>query len=200
MAGGATLIAPESVFLAHDTILGRDVTVEPHVVFGPGVRVEDGATIHAFSHLEGARVASGASIGPYARLRPGADIGEGARIGNFVEVKNTTFGAGAKANHLSYVGDAEIGAGANVGAGVITCNYDGFGKHRTIVGEGAFVGSNAALVAPVTIGAGAYVGSGSVVTKDVSADSLAVARGRQIEKAGWAASFRARMSGGGKAG
>ena len=191
MLGGATLIAPETVFLSIDTKLGRDVVVEPHCVFGPGVEVEDGVVIHAFSHLEGARVATGASIGPYARLRPGADIAEKARVGNFVEVKAAKIEAGAKVNHLSYIGDARVGAGANIGAGVITCNYDGFNKFKTDIGAGAFVGSNSALVAPVKIGDGAYVGSGSVVTKDVQADALAVARGRQMEKAGWAAAFRA---------
>jgi bifunctional UDP-N-acetylglucosamine pyrophosphorylase/glucosamine-1-phosphate N-acetyltransferase len=192
MIEGATLIAPETVFLSMDTKIGRDVTIEPHVVIGKGVTIEDGATIHAFSHLEGARVASFASIGPYARLRPGADVGQKARIGNFVEVKASTIEAGAKVNHLSYIGDARVGAGANVGAGTITCNYDGFDKYKTDIGAGAFIGSNSALVAPVTIGDGAYVGSGSVVTKDVEADALAVARGHQMTKPGWAKAFRAR--------
>ncbi|APF37583.1 bifunctional UDP-N-acetylglucosamine diphosphorylase/glucosamine-1-phosphate N-acetyltransferase GlmU [Chelatococcus daeguensis] len=195
MREGATLQAPETVFLSADTRLGRDVVVEPHVVFGPGAMVEDGAVIHAFSHLEGARVRAGASVGPYARLRPGTDIGEGARVGNFVEVKNATLGAGAKANHLSYLGDATIGARANIGAGTITCNYDGFRKHRTEVGAGAFVGSNSSLVAPVTIGDGAFVGSGSVVTMDVPADALAVGRARQVTKDGWAQKFRETFSG-----
>jgi len=195
MREGVTLQAPETVFLSADTRLGRDVVVEPHVVFGPGVTVEDGVVIHAFSHLEGARVRAGASVGPYARLRPGADIGEGARVGNFVEVKNATLGAGAKANHLSYLGDATIGARANIGAGTITCNYDGFRKHRTEVGAGAFVGSNSSLVAPVTIGDGAFVGSGSVVTMDVPADALAVGRARQVTKDGWAQKFRETFSG-----
>lgn len=190
MRAGATLIDPDTVYFSVDTVLGRDVVVEPNVVFGPGVVVEDGAVVHAFSHLEGARVASGASIGPFARLRPGADIGRKAKIGNFVEVKKARVGEGAKLPHLSYVGDAEIGARANLGAGTITCNYDGFDKHLTVVGEGAFVGSNSSLVAPVTIGAGAYVGSGSVVTQAVPEDALAIARARQVVKAGWAEAFR----------
>ncbi|WP_332685249.1 bifunctional UDP-N-acetylglucosamine diphosphorylase/glucosamine-1-phosphate N-acetyltransferase GlmU [Bosea sp. (in: a-proteobacteria)] len=191
MAAGATLIAPETVFFSHDTRIGRDVLIEPNVVFGPGVTVADGAVIHAFSHLEGAKVGPGATIGPYARLRPGADLAKGVKIGNFVEIKAATIGAGAKVNHLTYIGDAEIGAAANIGAGTITCNYDGFFKSKTIIGEGAFIGSNSALVAPLTIGAGAYVGSGSVITRDVAADALAVARGRQVEREGWAAAFRA---------
>jgi bifunctional UDP-N-acetylglucosamine pyrophosphorylase/glucosamine-1-phosphate N-acetyltransferase len=194
MADGASLIAPETVWFSHDTQIGRDVTIEPNVVFGPGVTVADGATIRAFSHLEGANVAAGAEIGPYARLRPGAEIGEKAKVGNFVEVKKSRLGAGAKANHLSYIGDSEVGAGANIGAGTITCNYDGFLKYRTIIGEGAFIGSNSALVAPVTIGAGAIVGAGSVVTRDVAADALALARGEQKERPGWAARFRAVMA------
>ena len=193
MREGATLIAPETVFLSHDTKLGRDVLIEPHVVIGRGVTISDGATIHAFSHLEGAAVASGASIGPYARLRPGADIGVGAKVGNFVEIKKATIEAGAKVNHLSYIGDATIGANANIGAGTITCNYDGFSKFQTNIGAGAFIGSNSALVAPVKIGAGAYVGSGSVVTKDVEPDALAVARGRQMNIPGWAKAFRAKQ-------
>jgi bifunctional UDP-N-acetylglucosamine pyrophosphorylase/glucosamine-1-phosphate N-acetyltransferase len=193
MRGGATLIAPETVFFSHDTKLGRDVLVEPNVVFGKGVEIADGAVIHAFSHLEGAKVAPKASVGPYARLRPGADIAAGARIGNFVEIKNASIEAGAKVNHLSYIGDARVGAGANIGAGTITCNYDGFSKFHTDIGAGAFVGSNSALVAPVTIGQGAYVASGSVVTKDVEPDALAVARGRQVAKPGWAKAFRARQ-------
>lgn len=191
MAAGATLVAPETVFFGHDTQIGRDVLIEPNVVFGPGVRVADGAVIHAFSHLEGASVGPGASIGPYARLRPGADLAKGARVGNFVEIKAAAIGEGVKVNHLTYIGDAEIGAGANIGAGTITCNYDGFFKSKTIIGEGAFIGSNSALVAPVRIGAGAYIGSGSVITRDVQPDALAVARGRQIEREGWASSFRA---------
>ena len=193
MREGATLIAPDTVFFSHDTRLGRDVLVEPHVVFGKGVEIADDAVIHAFSHLEGATVASKASVGPYARLRPGADIAAGAKVGNFVEIKNAAIEAGAKVNHLSYIGDARVGAGANIGAGTITCNYDGFSKFRTDIGAGAFVGSNSALVAPVTIGAGAYIGSGSVVTEDVEPDALAIGRGRQVAKPGWAKAFRAKQ-------
>ena len=191
---GATLIDPESVWFAADTRLGRDVTVEPHVVFGPGVEVADGATIKAFSHIEGATIATKAVIGPFARLRPGAKIGEKAKVGNFVEVKKASLGAGAKANHLSYIGDADVGADANIGAGTITCNYDGFGKYPTVIGEGAFIGSNTALVAPVTVGPGAIVGAGSVITKDVEPDSLAVERSEQKGLAGWAKRFRERMT------
>jgi bifunctional UDP-N-acetylglucosamine pyrophosphorylase/glucosamine-1-phosphate N-acetyltransferase len=194
MADGATLIAPETVFFSHDTVLGRDVTVEPNVVFGSGVTVHDGATIHAFSHLEGAEVGRNATVGPYARLRPGAILADKAKVGNFVEIKKAFVGVGAKVNHLTYIGDADVGAGANIGAGTITCNYDGFFKYRTVIGEGAFVGSNSALVAPVTIGAGAIVAAGSVVVRDVTADSLAVARGRQEERGGWAKRFREAMT------
>jgi len=190
---GATLIDPESVWFAADTKLGRDVTVEPHVVFGAGVEVADGATIKAFSHIEGAIIATKAVIGPFARLRPGARIGERAKVGNFVEVKKAVLGPGAKANHLSYIGDADVGPDANIGAGTITCNYDGFGKYNTVIGEGAFIGSNTALVAPVTVGAGAIVGAGSVITKDVEPDSLAVERSDQRGIAGWAKRFRDRM-------
>lgn len=193
MADGATLIAPETVWFAHDTVIGRDVVIEPNVFFGPGVTVGDGAIIHAFSHIEGAVVEKGAEIGPFARLRPGATIGEGAKIGNFVEVKAATLGPGAKANHLTYIGDAEVGANANVGAGTITCNYDGFLKYKTTIGEGAFIGSNSALVAPVTVGKGAIVAAGSVITHDVAPDSLAISRSMQEAKPGWAASFRAIM-------
>ena len=193
MREGATLIAPDTVFFSCDTKLGRDVLVEPHVVFGKGVEIADGVVIHAFSHLEGAKVAQKASVGPYARLRPGADLAAGAKIGNFVEIKNAAIEAGAKISHLSYIGDARVGAGANIGAGTITCNYDGFSKFRTDIGAGAFVGSNSALVAPVTIGAGAYIGSGSVVTQDVAPDALAIGRGRQVDKPGWAKAFRARQ-------
>ncbi|NQW12372.1 MAG: bifunctional UDP-N-acetylglucosamine diphosphorylase/glucosamine-1-phosphate N-acetyltransferase GlmU [Alphaproteobacteria bacterium] len=198
MEGGATLIAPETVFLSHDTRLGRDVTVQPHVVFGPGVVVEDGVEIRAFSHLEGARVASGAVIGPYARLRPGAEIGQDARVGNFVEVKAATLEAGAKVNHLSYIGDARVGAGANIGAGTITCNYDGFAKHRTDIGAGVFVGSNSALIAPVTIADGAIIGAGSTVTTDVPADAVAVVRAEARVLPGGAIRFRARRTAGNK--
>lgn len=190
---GATLIDPESVWFAADTKLGRDVTVEPHVVFGAGVEVADGATIKAFSHIEGAIIATKAVIGPFARLRPGARISEKAKVGNFVEVKKAVLGPGAKANHLSYIGDADVGPDANIGAGTITCNYDGFGKYNTVIGEGAFIGSNTALVAPVTVGAGAIVGAGSVITKDVEPDSLAVERADQKGIAGWAKRFRDRM-------
>ncbi|MGB0572692.1 MAG: bifunctional UDP-N-acetylglucosamine diphosphorylase/glucosamine-1-phosphate N-acetyltransferase GlmU [Alphaproteobacteria bacterium] len=190
MDGGATLVDPGTVWFHHDTELGRDVVVQPNVVFGPGVKVADGAEIRAFSHLEGAGVEGGAVIGPYARLRPGAKIGAGARVGNFVEIKNADLGAGAKANHLSYVGDAHVGAGANIGAGTITCNYDGFGKHTTNIGGGAFIGSNSALVAPVTVGDGAIVAAGSTISGDVEADALSIERAEQVTKAGWAARFR----------
>ncbi len=185
MKAGVTLVAPETVFLSVDTKLGKDVTIEPNVVFGPGVTVEDGATIRAFSHLEGAHVGKGARVGPYARLRPGAKLEADVHIGNFVEVKEATVEAGAKANHLAYIGDARVGAGANIGAGTITCNYDGIAKHRTDIGKGAFIGTNSSLVAPVKIGDGAYVGSGSVITKDVPSGALAVARARQAIKEGW---------------
>ncbi|MBV8593908.1 MAG: bifunctional UDP-N-acetylglucosamine diphosphorylase/glucosamine-1-phosphate N-acetyltransferase GlmU [Caulobacteraceae bacterium] len=192
MAAGVTLAAPATVHLAWDTRIGPGAVVEPNVVFAPGVEVEGGATIRAFSHLEGARVRAGAIVGPFARLRPGADIGEGAHIGNFVEVKKVRVGPGAKANHLAYLGDGSVGAGANIGAGTIFCNYDGFDKHDTHVGEGAFIGSDSALVAPVTVGAGAYTGSGSVIVRDVAPDALALARGQQVETPGWAAAFRER--------
>jgi bifunctional UDP-N-acetylglucosamine pyrophosphorylase/glucosamine-1-phosphate N-acetyltransferase len=191
---GATLIDPESVWFAYDTKLGRDVTVEPHVVFGPGVHIADGAIIHAFSHIEGAHVGAKASIGPFARIRPGTRLAERTKVGNFVELKKATVAEGAKVNHLSYVGDAEVGARANIGAGTITCNYDGFGKYRTVIGPGAFVGSNTALVAPVTVGEGAIVGAGSVITRDVEAESLAIERSEQRGIAGWARRFRERMT------
>jgi bifunctional UDP-N-acetylglucosamine pyrophosphorylase/glucosamine-1-phosphate N-acetyltransferase len=194
MAEGATLIDPDSVWFSFDTRVGRDVLIEPNVFFGPGASVGDGAIIHANSHITGAIVEAGAEVGPFARLRPGARIGEGAKIGNFVEVKNATFEKGAKANHLAYIGDARVGTKANIGAGTIFCNYDGFFKYQTDVGAGAFVGSNSSLVAPVKIGDGAFVASGSVVTKNVSADSLAVARGVQEERPGWAQKFRALMA------
>ena len=193
MRDGVTLIAPETVFFAHDTQVGRDVVIEPNVVFGPGVTVADDVVIRAFSHLEGASVGKGAEVGPYARLRPGANIGAQAKIGNFVEIKKAEISEGAKVNHLSYIGDASIGAGANIGAGTITCNYDGFFKYRTEIGAGAFIGSNSALVAPVKIGAGAIVGAGSVVTKDVEADALCLVRPAQEGKSGWAARFRTGM-------
>jgi bifunctional UDP-N-acetylglucosamine pyrophosphorylase/glucosamine-1-phosphate N-acetyltransferase len=191
---GATLIDPESVWFAYDTKLGRDVTVEPHVVFGPGVEIADGATIHAFSHIEGAIIGAKASIGPFARIRPGTRLAERTKVGNFVELKKAEIGEGAKVNHLSYVGDTEVGARANIGAGTITCNYDGFDKYRTVIGAGAFIGSNTALVAPVTIGDGAIVGAGSVITRDVEPDSLAVERSEQKGLAGWARRFRERMT------
>jgi len=194
MREGATLIAPETVWLAYDTKIGRDVVIEPNVFFGPGVTVEDGAEIRANCHIERAHIGRGARVGPFARLRPGAALGADAHVGNFVEVKNVTLGAGAKANHLSYLGDGSVGAGANIGAGTIFCNYDGFGKHRTEVGEGAFIGSNTSLVAPVKIGDGAYIGSGSVITKNVAADALALERSTQEERPGWAAKFRAMMA------
>jgi len=198
MEGGATLVAPDTVFLSADTKLGRDVTVEPYVVFGAGVSVDDGAVIHSFSHIEGAHIGKGASVGPYARLRPGARLGAKSRVGNFVEVKEATIEAGAKANHLAYIGDAHVGENANVGAGTITCNYDGVGKHRTEIGKDAFIGSNSALVAPVAIGEGAYIGSGSVITRDVPAGALAVGRGRQVVKEGWAARLNAKKQAGKK--
>ncbi|MGE3145680.1 MAG: bifunctional UDP-N-acetylglucosamine diphosphorylase/glucosamine-1-phosphate N-acetyltransferase GlmU [Pseudorhodoplanes sp.] len=194
---GVTMIAPETVYLQSDTVFGRDVTVEPFVVFGPGVSVGDNAVIHAFSHLSGAQVGEGASIGPYARLRPDTRIGKGARVGNFVELKEAVMEDGAKANHLTYLGDARIGEGANVGAGTITCNYDGVSKHRTDIGKGAFIGSNSALVAPLTIGDGAYIGSGSVITDDVPADALGLGRVRQTVKDGWASRLRG-LKGAGK--
>jgi bifunctional UDP-N-acetylglucosamine pyrophosphorylase/glucosamine-1-phosphate N-acetyltransferase len=192
LTGGVTMIAPETVFLAYDTAVESDVEIEPFVVFGPGVSVTTGARIRSHSHLEGATVAGGAIIGPFARLRPGAKIGEGAHIGNFVEIKNAVIEKGAKANHLSYLGDARVGAGANIGAGTITCNYDGFTKAITDIGAGAFIGSDTALVAPVKIGDGAITAAGSVITQDVAADALAIARGTQTEKSGWAKAFRER--------
>jgi bifunctional UDP-N-acetylglucosamine pyrophosphorylase/glucosamine-1-phosphate N-acetyltransferase len=198
MDAGATLVAPETVFLSADTRLAQDVVVEPYVVFGPGVTVEAGATIRSFSHLHGAHVGKDSIVGPFARLRPGAQLEAGVHIGNFVEVKEALIEAGAKANHLAYIGDARVGEGANVGAGTITCNYDGSAKHRTDIGKGAFIGSNSSLVAPVTIGDGAYVGSGSVITGDVPADALALGRGRQVVKAGWASRVRGRKPAGKK--
>jgi len=192
MAGGATLVDPTTCFLSADTRLGRDVRVEPHVVFGPGVTIGDRVVIRAFCHIEGAAIGDDAAIGPFARIRPGTELGDGVRVGNFVEVKNARLDAGAKASHLSYVGDAEIGAGANIGAGTITCNYDGVGKHRTEIGPGAFIGSNTALVAPVRIGAGAVIGAGSVITQDVEDGSLATTRARLQEVAGGAAKLHER--------
>ena len=194
MAGGATLRDPKTVHLSFDTRLGRDVTVGPNVVFGPGVEVGDGAEILAFSYIEGAQVGAGVRVGPFAHLRPGARIAKGAHIGNFVEIKNASVEAGAKINHLAYIGDARVGAGTNVGAGTITCNYDGFYKHFTDIGAGAFIGTNASLVAPLKIGDGAMVGAGSVITRDVGADALALTRPDQKEIKGGASAFRERQS------
>ena len=194
MDEGATLVAPETVWFAHDTRIGRDVLVEPNVFFGPGVTIADSVIIHGFSHIEGATIASGAEVGPFARLRPGAVLEEKAKVGNFVEMKKARLGKGAKASHLTYLGDADVGEGANIGAGTITCNYDGFLKYRTEIGAGAFIGSNSALVAPVSIGEGAIVAAGSVVTTDVHADALAIARGSQEMKPNWARRFREVMS------
>jgi len=190
MAEGATLIAPETVFLSHDTKIGKDVLIEPHVVIGERVIIADGATIKAFSHLDGARIGEGATVGPFARLRPGANLARGAHIGNFVEIKHAEIAEGAKVNHLTYIGDASVGARANIGAGTITCNYDGFAKHKTEIGADAFIGSNSSLVAPVKIGEGAYIGSGSVISKDVAPDALALTRAPQEERKGWAARVR----------
>ncbi|WP_170440834.1 bifunctional UDP-N-acetylglucosamine diphosphorylase/glucosamine-1-phosphate N-acetyltransferase GlmU [Ruegeria arenilitoris] len=183
---GVTLMAPETVYLAADTVIGRDTVIEPNVVFGPGVTVESGATIRAFSHLEGCHVSRGAVVGPYARLRPGAELAENTRIGNFVEIKNAEIAEGAKVNHLSYIGDASVGAGTNIGAGTITCNYDGVMKHRTVIGENVFVGSNTMLVAPVTVGSGAMTATGTIVTRDIDPDALAVGRAKQENKPGYA--------------
>ncbi len=194
MANGATLAAPETVFFSHDTVLGRDVVVGPNVVFSPEVTIGDNVTIRPFCHLEGATVADGVTIGPFARLRPGAVIGDEVNIGNFVEIKNATLESGVKINHLTYVGDARVGAGANVGAGTITCNYDGFYKHQTDIGAGAFIGSNTALVAPVKVGDGAIVGAGSVIVKDVPANALAVTRAAQKQMDGWAEKFRTKQA------
>lgn len=193
MAGGASLRAPETVWFSWDTTLGRDVTIEPNVVFGPGVSVADGATIRAFSHVEGAAVGEGCEVGPFARLRPGTILGARAKIGNFVETKKAVLGAGAKANHLTYLGDAEIGAGANIGAGTITCNYDGYFKHKTTIGERAFIGSNSALIAPVKIGADAIVAAGSAVSRDVADGELRMVRAEQLIKPGWADRFHDAM-------
>ncbi len=194
MLSGVTMIAPETVFLSHDTVIGQDTLIEPNVVFGPGVTVESGAVIHAFSHLEGAYVSSGATVGPFARLRPGANLGPASKVGNFCEVKKGEIGKGAKVNHLTYIGDATIGAGANIGAGTITCNYDGVNKHLTEIGENAFIGSNSSLVAPVKVGNGAYVASGSVITSDVPDDALALGRARQETKPGRAKLIRERIA------
>jgi len=193
MAEGASLVAPETVWFSWDTVLGRDVLIEPNVVFGPGVTVADDVTIRAFSHLEGADISGGVEIGPYARLRPGADLRAGSKVGNFVEIKNAVLGAGAKANHLSYIGDAEVGAQANIGAGTITCNYDGYFKHRTVIGDRAFIGSNSALVAPVRIGVDAIVAAGSTVSRDVADGELRLVRAEQLVKPGWADRFHDAM-------
>ncbi|MFN7124627.1 MAG: bifunctional UDP-N-acetylglucosamine diphosphorylase/glucosamine-1-phosphate N-acetyltransferase GlmU [Allorhizobium sp.] len=192
MVSGVTMIAPETVFLSHDTVIGQDALIEPNVVFGPGVTVDGGAVIHAFSHLEGAHVSAGATVGPFARLRPGANLAEGSKVGNFCEVKKAEIGKGAKVNHLTYIGDAVVGAETNIGAGTITCNYDGVNKHETRIGAGAFIGSNSSLVAPVSIGDGALIASGSVITEDVPADTLAFGRARQEMKPGRAAVIRER--------
>ena len=193
MANGASLRAPETVFFSWDTEIGRDVTIEPNVVFGPGARVADGATIRAFSHIEGATIGERAEVGPFARLRPGAVMGKGSKVGNFVEMKKATLGEGAKANHLSYLGDAEIGAGANIGAGTITCNYDGYFKYKTVIGPRAFIGSNSALIAPVKIGADAIVAAGSAVSRDVADGELRMVRAEQLVKPGWADRFHDAM-------
>jgi bifunctional UDP-N-acetylglucosamine pyrophosphorylase / glucosamine-1-phosphate N-acetyltransferase len=187
---GVTMTAPDTVYLAADTTFGNDVTIEPFVVIGPGVSISDGAVIHSFSHIVQASIGKHASVGPYARLRPGTTLGDGARIGNFVETKAATLEAGVKVNHLSYIGDAHVGANANIGAGTITCNYDGFSKHKTEIGTGAFVGTNSSLVAPVRIGNGAYVGSGSVISRDVPDDALALERGEQMNREGGARRIR----------
>ncbi|MDB5547457.1 MAG: UDP-N-acetylglucosamine pyrophosphorylase / glucosamine-phosphate N-acetyltransferase [Tardiphaga sp.] len=191
LTAGVTLVAPETVYLAADTIFGKDVTIEPFVVLGPGVSIGDGAVIHAFSHIVQTKIGGQASVGPYARLRPGTSLGMGAKVGNFVEIKSAIIEDGAKVNHLTYIGDAHIGAKANIGAGTITCNYDGFDKHKTTIGAGAFIGSNSSLVAPVTIGAGAYIGSGSVITKDVADNALALERNQQTVRDDWGTRFRA---------
>jgi bifunctional UDP-N-acetylglucosamine pyrophosphorylase/glucosamine-1-phosphate N-acetyltransferase len=193
MDEGATLIAPETVWFSWDTVVGRDVLIEQNVVMAPGVTVADNVTIHAFCHLEGATLASGSAIGPYARLRPGARLEQDVKIGNFVEVKNAVMAKGAKANHLSYIGDAEVGAGANIGAGTITCNYDGYFKHKTVIGERAFIGSNSALIAPVRIGADAIVAAGSAVSRDVAPGELRMVRAEQLVKPGWADRFHDAM-------
>ena len=192
MIDGVSMIAPETVFLSWDTKIGQDALIEPNVVIGPGVTIESGAVIHAFSHLEGAYVSGGATVGPYARLRPGANLAANSKVGNFCEVKKAEIGEGAKVNHLTYIGDAFVGAGSNIGAGTITCNYDGINKHETRIGANSFVGSNSSLVAPVSIGDGAYIGSGSVITEDVPADSLALGRARQEIKPGLASVLRER--------
>jgi bifunctional UDP-N-acetylglucosamine pyrophosphorylase/glucosamine-1-phosphate N-acetyltransferase len=198
MAEGVTMTAPDTVFFCHDTRIGKDVVIEPHVMIGAKVVIEDGAAIRAFSHIEGAHIGPGASVGPFSRLRPGAALAKDAHVGNFVEIKQSEIGAGAKVNHLTYIGDTSVGARANIGAGTITCNYDGFAKHKTEIGADAFIGSNTSLVAPVKIGEGAYIGSGSVITKDVAPDALALSRAPQEEREGWAAKLRKRLTRGRK--
>ena len=193
MADGVSLIAPETVWFSHDTEIASDVVIEPNVIFGPGVSIASGATIYGHSHIEGATIGANANVGPFARLRPGAVMEEGSKVGNFVEMKKSILGKGAKANHLTYLGDAEVGEGANIGAGTITCNYDGYFKYKTVIGKGAFIGSNSALVAPVSVGDGAIVGAGSVITKDVASDDLALVRAEQAVKIGWAKKFRDTM-------
>jgi len=192
MKAGVTLHDPDTVYFSYDTEIASDVTIEPSVVFGPGVKIGEGTIIHAFSHIEGAIVGAGAKIGPFARLRPEARIADGAHIGNFVEIKKAEIGRGAKVNHLSYIGDGSVGAATNVGAGTITCNYDGINKHRTIIGADAFIGSNTSLVAPVTVGDRAYIASGSSITEDVPDNALAFGRARQVNKPGYAEKIRAR--------
>ncbi|RXG99488.1 bifunctional UDP-N-acetylglucosamine diphosphorylase/glucosamine-1-phosphate N-acetyltransferase GlmU [Bradyrhizobium zhanjiangense] len=196
MEAGVTLVAPETVFLSADTVFGKDVTIEPFVVIGPGISIADGAVIHSFSHIVQSSIGKNASVGPFSRMRPGSSLGEGAKIGNFVETKAATLEAGAKANHLAYIGDAIVGAKSNIGAGTITCNYDGFGKHKTVIGQGAFVGTNSSLVAPVKIGNGAYIGSGSVITRDVPDDAMALERNQQTIREGGAARYREMKTGG----
>jgi bifunctional UDP-N-acetylglucosamine pyrophosphorylase/glucosamine-1-phosphate N-acetyltransferase len=190
LEAGVTLIAPDTVYLSADTSFGKDVTIEPFVVIGPGVTIADGAVIHSFCHIVQSAIGRNAQVGPYARMRPGTSLGDGAKIGNFVETKAATLEAGVKVNHLSYIGDAEIGAKTNVGAGTITCNYDGFAKHKTLIGKGAFIGTNSSLVAPLKIGDGAYIGSGSVITREVPADAMAVERSTQNNREGGAARYR----------
>lgn len=196
MEAGVTLIAPETVYLSADTVFGKDVTIEPFVVIGPSISIADGAVIHSFSHIVQSSIGKNASVGPFARMRPGSSLGEGAKIGNFVETKAATLEAGAKANHLAYIGDAIVGAKSNIGAGTITCNYDGFGKHKTVIGQGAFVGTNSSLVAPVKIGNGAYIGSGSVITRDVPDDAMALERNQQTIREGGAVRYREMKTGG----
>ncbi|HET9370970.1 MAG TPA: DapH/DapD/GlmU-related protein, partial [Vicinamibacterales bacterium] len=195
MAEGATLLDPDTVWFSHDTKLGRDVVIGPNVFFGPGVTVADRVEIHSFCHFQDASIEEGAIVGPFARLRPGTVVGRDAHVGNFVEIKNAVLGEGAKANHLSYVGDTDVGAKTNIGAGTITCNYDGYLKHRTVIGKAAFIGSNTAIVAPVTIGDGAVIGAGSTVVRDVPADSLTIARGEQVDMPGRAKALREKLEG-----